>query len=296
MENPRVSRLGMADGLELHVEDWFLAPGTPRRGSLMLVHGLGEHIGRYGHVARSLLADGIEVRGFDQRGFGRSPGGRGVIPHPDALLDDARLVFEAWQRDRGDLPFLLGHSMGGAIAARAVSGGWIRPRGLALSSPAIAGRVSGLQRLALAIGTRFTPDRPVPSGLKASHVSRDPAVVADYRADPLNHGFVTPRLARFVLDAGPASIAAAPAVQVPTLVLVAGADRIVDPAGALAFHDRIPAQLRTLHAYPGLFHEIFNELPADRARVLADLGAWLRETAGGDPVTIDPAQTGPASI
>ena len=268
-----------ADGLALHAEDWLLPAGIARRGSALIVHGLGEHIGRYAHVAESLLSIGIEVRGYDQRGFGQSPGARGMIPHEDALLDDARLVYDDWRRDRPVDPFLIGHSMGGAVAARAASGGWIRPRGLVLSSPAIAGRMSGLQKLALQVGRRLSPNRAVPSGLKADYVSRDPAVVADYRSDPLNHGLITPRLAQFIVSAGPKSIAAAADLHVPTLVLVASADRLIDVASARLFHERLPAGVGTLHVYDGLFHELFNELPADRSRVLADLNAWLVKTA-----------------
>ena len=186
---PDARTLAMADGLALHVEDWALPPGKPRRACALLVHGLGEHIGRYRHVIHSLLTVGIEVRGYDQRGFGRSPGARGVIAHDDVLLDDARVVFDAWRRDRGEQPFLIGHSMGGAVAARAVTGGWIAPRGLVLSSPAIAGRLSGLQKFALRVGRRLSPDRPVPSGLKAAHVSRDAGVVDDYRKDPVSRAY-----------------------------------------------------------------------------------------------------------
>jgi len=272
---PRVRALAMADGVRLHMEDWVLPAGVARRGCALLVHGLGEHIGRYRHVIGYLLSVGIEVRGFDQRGFGQSPGPRSGIPYDDALLDDARLVYDDWCSDRGDLAFLIGHSMGGAVAGRAATGGWIRPRGLVLSSPAIGTLRSGLQKLALKIGRRLSPNRAVPSGLKADFVSRDPEVVAAYRSDPLNHGLITPRLAGFIVDAGPRIIAAAPDVRFPTLVLIATADRLVDIAGARLFHDRLPQALRTLHVYDGFYHEIFNELPAERARVLGDLQAWL---------------------
>jgi alpha-beta hydrolase superfamily lysophospholipase len=272
---PQVRTLAMNDGVELHVEDWLLTAQTPRRGCVLIVHGLGEHIGRYPHVARALLAAGIEVRGYDQRGFGRSPGTRGAIPRDDALLDDARTVFDHWRQDRGDQPFLFGHSMGGAVAARAVVDGVIAPRGLVLSSPAIAGRLSRLQRVALRVGRRLSPDRAVPSGLKAAYVSRDPAVVADYRGDPLNHGLITPRLAQFVVDAGARALAGAAGLQVPTLVMIGSEDRLVDVASARQFHERLPAVLRTLRVYEGCYHELFNELAAERARALSDLANWF---------------------
>ena len=279
-----VRTLAMKDGTPLHLEDWVLPAQAACRGSALIVHGLGEHIGRYAHVVSALLATGIEVRGYDQRGFGRSPGGRGVIPGPDALLDDARIVFDDWHRDRGDAPFLIGHSMGGAVAARAVTGGWIAPRGLVLSSPAIAGRLSSLQKFALGVGRRLSPDRPVPSGLKSQYVSRDAAVVDDYRRDALNHGLITPRLAQFIVDAGTQALAGAGRVHVPTLVMIGSGDRLVDVASARLFHDRLPAALRTLHVYDGFYHELFNEPAADRARALSDLVRWLAAVADGSPV------------
>lgn len=272
---PREHTLAMADEVELHVEDWLLPPGRARRGGLLLVHGLGEHIGRYRHVIRALLSVGIEVRGYDQRGFGRSPGPRGAIARDDALLDDLKLVYDDWCTDRGEQSFLLGHSMGGAVAGLAATGGWISPRALVLSSPALATRRSRLQDLALRIGRRLSPDRAVPSGLKADFVSRDPAVVAAYRRDPLNHGLITPRLAGFIVEAGPRVIAAAPKVGFPVLVLVATRDRLVDVAGARQFHDRLPPGLGTLRVYEGFYHEVFNEPDEDQARVLDDLETWL---------------------
>jgi alpha-beta hydrolase superfamily lysophospholipase len=281
--NPTVRTLAMKDGAALHLEDWLLPPQAACRGSALIVHGLGEHIGRYAHVASALLAIGIEVRGYDQRGFGRSPGARGVIPDADALLDDARLVFDDWHRSRGDRPFLIGHSMGGAVAARAVTGAWIAPRGLVLSSPAIAGRLSGLQKFALRVGRRLSPDRPVPSGLKSQYVSRDPAVVEHYRRDPLNHGLITPRLAQFIVDSGTQALAGAADVKVPTLVMIGTDDRLVDVASARLFHDRLPAALRTLRAYDGFYHELFNEPAADRARALSDLVQWLAMVADASP-------------
>ena len=286
---PRVRTLAMADGTALHEEDWLLPPGLPRRGCLLLVHGLGEHIGRYRHVIRAMLSIGIEVRGYDQRGFGQSPGPRGRLPGDGVLLDDARLVYEDWCADRGERAFLLGHSMGGAVAGRAATGGWIRPRGLVLSAPALATVRSRLQNLALRIGRRLSPDRAVPSGLKADFVSRDPAVVAAYRSDPLNHGLITPRLAGFIVDAGPAVIAAAPDITFPTLVLIGTADRLVDVRGARLFHDRLPPGLRTLHVYEGFYHELFNEPLGDQARVLVDLQGWLIQVS--DAAAPPPAGT-----
>ncbi|MGE0800793.1 MAG: lysophospholipase [Lautropia sp.] len=275
----RSLHLTMPDGVDLHVEDWLIAEGERARGAVLVVHGLGEHFGRYAHVARALNALGFEVRGYDQRGFGRSGGARGAIPGADALVDDARSVFDDWARRCGCRPFLLGHSMGGAVAARAATGGWIAPRGLVLASPALGGRISAFGRLRIALGRRLLPDRAVASGIDPDHVSRDRAVVADYRRDPLNHGLISPRLAGFIVDAGPASIAAAAKLAVPVLLLLAGDDRLVDNEAARRFGRVLPPGRLTEHVYPGCYHELFNAPAAQRERVLADLEVWLLRIA-----------------
>ncbi|MGZ8377018.1 MAG: alpha/beta fold hydrolase [Gemmatirosa sp.] len=270
-----------ADGTRLVQRTWPAAAGVPAAGALLLVHGLGEHARRYDHVARAIAALGIEVRSYDQRGFGRSHGPRATLPHADALLDDAALLFTRLadeRRARGDdrPPLILGHSMGGCVVARAVTGGWIRPRGMVLSSPALIPRVSRLDGLAARLGNRFTPNLRVPNRLPMGHVSHDPDVVAAIAADAEMHDRVTPRLVTFMLTAGRRAIEDAARCEVPTLLQIAGSDRFVDPEGAVRFHARLPAGVGTLRRYDALYHEIYNERPADRATVLDDLVAWLR--------------------
>jgi alpha-beta hydrolase superfamily lysophospholipase len=265
-----------ADGVELFVRDW---PAVPRRGSALIVHGLGEHSGRYGHVAVALNEIGVSVRGYDQRGFGRSGGPRATIPYANALLDDAKLVFDQFAGEAAAAgkppPFLIGHSMGGAIAARAVTGGWIKPRGLVLSSPALQTGLKGLPLLGVRLGALLVPNLIRPHGLPLDKISHDPAAVADAKADPLNHDQATPRLIAFIVDAGEKSRAAAGTLAVPTLLLVAGDDRLVDARGSRAFADAAPASRVTLHWYDGLYHEVFNEREPDRGKVLGDLKAWF---------------------
>jgi alpha-beta hydrolase superfamily lysophospholipase len=270
-----------ADGTRLVTRRWPAAPGTPDAGALLLVHGLGEHARRYDHVAAAITALGIEVLSYDQRGFGGSAGPRATIPHPNALLDDAALLFARLaeeRRARGDdrPPFVLGHSMGGCVVARAVTGGWIGPRGMVLSSPALLPRVSRLDRWAAAIGSRLAPDLRVPNRLPMALVSHDPEVVAAVARDPDMHDRVTPRLVTFMLTAGRQAIEDAARCRVPTLLQVAGTDHFVDPDGAARFHARLPAGVGTLRRYDPLYHEIYNERAADRAAVLDDLTTWLR--------------------
>jgi len=264
----------------LHLRRW-LAHGAAR-GTVHLVHGLGEHIGRYELVARALSAAGWDVAGHDHRGHGRSDGPRGTLgaaPGSDSLLVDLALVFD---HHRGSgMQVLLGHSMGGLIAARLVADAsatsratWSRDvDALVLSSPALDAGLSAPQRLLLSALWKLAPELRVGNGLKAEWVSRDPAVVADYRADPLNHDRVTPRLVRFIADAGELVRQRAAAWQVPTLLLWAGADRCVAPAGSRAFAADAPRARVDSHEYAGLYHELFNE--PEKAQVIARVITWL---------------------
>lgn len=266
------------DGLQLHHQHW---PATaPARGQVLIVHGLGEHIQRYAHVAAALNAQGWDVHGWDHRGHGRSEGKRGDIPDHDALLRDTASVIDAVRQPGGRF-ILLGHSMGGAIAARfaaealsAHPAAWSRPLdGLVLSSPALDAGLSGFQKLLLAVAGALAPGLAVGNGLKPEWVCRDAAVVRAYTSDPLVHDRITARLTRFIVDAGAEAIAAAPRWKLRTLLMWAGADRCVAPRGSEAFAAAAPANVVATKPWPGFAHEIFNE--PEKAEVLAVLTGWL---------------------
>ncbi len=280
MATSTVDALQLPDGTTIFLREWPVPAGVEQRGAVLLVHGLGEHSGRYAHVGEHLAALGLHVRGYDHRGHGESGGPRGGVPHPDALLDDVRAVFDDLAtRDAGDgaAPFLLGHSLGGAVAARAATGGWVAPRGLILSSPALRVSPAPVERGLLAVARRAAPDRAFPNRLPADKLSHDPREVAAYRADGLVHDRITPRLYDFLAAAGAAARRDAPRFTVPTLLLVAGADALVDARGAREFSAALPEGVGTMRWYDGLYHELFNEREPDRAGVLGDLTAWLEE-------------------
>ena len=268
------------DGLQLHTRHWPAAGA--QRGQLLIVHGLGEHIERYAHVAIALNAAGWDVHGWDHRGHGRSQGRRGDIPDRDALLRDTARVIDSVRRPGG--PFvLLGHSLGGVIAARFAAealstrpAAWSRPLdGLVLSSPALDPGLSGLQKLALALAEKLAPGLAVGNGLKPAWISRDPAVVNAYATDPLVHDRITARTTRFIVDAGARVIGDAPRWRLRTLLMWAGADRCVAPRGSEAFAAATPANVVATQPWPGLFHEIFNE--PEKAQVLGVLSDWLNQ-------------------
>ncbi len=268
------------DGLRLHLRRWPVPVAENARGTVQIVHGLGEHIGRYEWLASKLNAAGWHVAGHDQRGHGRSDGKRGCIASRHSLLADVTVVMDH-VRGRGPL-VLLGHSMGGAVAARFVAESlsrsaarWARDvDGLVLSSPALDPGLGRLQKFALGALSPLWPNLGLGNGLHAEWVSRDPAVVEAYRRDPLNHDRISPRLGRFIVDAGVLVASRAAQWRVPTLLMWAGADRCVAPAGSAAFAAAAPAEVVTAEPWPGLSHEIFNE--PEREQVLTRLLAWLQ--------------------
>ncbi|MBI2769139.1 MAG: lysophospholipase [Burkholderiales bacterium] len=270
-----LSTFTAADGDNIAVQDWPLAEGVELRGVVVVVHGLGEHAGRYDLVARRLNSWGFAVRGFDQYGHGESGGVRGALPNDTRLLDDLADVVDSTRvRMAEGLPLiLLGHSMGGLVVARFISQGKRDVDGVVLSSPALDAGLNGFQKMLLATLPRFLPNLPVGNGVDADYISHDPRVVAAYRKDPLVHDRITPRLAKFIADTGPLCVESAPQWKLPTLLMYAGDDRLVNPAGSRAFAAAAPADVVTSRCFEGLYHEIFNESEAEP--VFAALKSWM---------------------
>lgn len=263
----------MADGQLLRRRSWPL-PDAQR--AVLIVHGLGEHSGRYLHVAAWFRARGFDVRSYDQRGHGLTLGPRGALRKHDDLLSDLVAVYTEYACGQSHPPLLLGHSMGGLVAARAVLDGRINPPALLLTSPALRSWASArLRKLAHTL-TAVLPNLPLGNGLKTGDLSHDSSVVTAYRNDKLCFRRVTPRLADFIFRAGDACVADAWTLPVPTLLLVAGADKLVDSAGSTDFAAAAWAtgRLTTRH-FAGLYHELMNEeLPA-RTQVMKQMGDWL---------------------
>ncbi|SPA23866.1 alpha/beta hydrolase [Cupriavidus taiwanensis] len=275
---PVQSRQRMRDGTELLLRTWQPDPArfAEPLGSVLLVHGLAEHAGRYQHVADLLCGLGLRVRAFDLRGHGASGGARMVADHPDAYLNDLAEIYDAAVPGWHELPILLGHSMGGLIAARFATAR-VRPvRALVLSSPALALRLSrpalALHRVLLTLAPRLR----VPNPIDARHLSHDPAVVAAYRADPLVQTTITAGVLEGFIRGMAQAQADAALLEAPMLMLVGGADRVVDPAGSRAFFDSAPPDLREQVWFDQGYHEIFNEAQPLRGEVFAALTGWLQ--------------------
>ena len=244
---------------------------------VLIVHGLGEHAWRYDPLARRLNEWGFCVRAYDQRGHGDSGGARGVIPREDALLDDLAEVLDDTRHHIAQpwsCPLiLLGHSMGGLVAASFVQRRMAPVDALVLSSPALQAGIGALQKKLIGLLVRVAPNLALGNGLDANKISHDPAVVQAYQSDRLVHDRISARLASFIDESGAQVLAAAPGWSVPTLLLYAGEDKLVQPEGSAAFAKAAPRAVVSSQRFEGLYHEIFNE--DDPSEVFATLRRWL---------------------
>jgi alpha-beta hydrolase superfamily lysophospholipase len=265
--------LKAADGTTIFITDWRPEPNEATRGGIVVMHGLGEHCGRYQHVARFFNDLGLTVRVYDHRGHGRSGGSRGDVPNEDCLLQDAKMVFDDFAQQIGGTPFLLGHSMGGLVAARFAAESRSPLRGLILSSPALTLALTSGQKMLFKILSAVAPGLGLANGLEQRFLSHDQKVVDAYAKDPLVHAKISARLLNFMLKSIEIAHAKAPQLTVPTLMVVAGDDHIVDSSGSQAFYSRLAGGVGTIHVYPQHYHEIFNEI--DAKDVFDDIRNWV---------------------
>lgn len=252
-------------------------PDGPPTGILLLAHGLGEHARRYDHVIERLVGLGLVVYAPDHRGHGRSGGKRIELHDWSEFIDDLhQLSAVATAENPGLDRFLLGHSMGGAIALSYALDHQDELSGLILSAPAVD-VVGGKPKVVVEIGKilgRFAPGIPVET-LDAKSVSRDPAVVAAYESDPLvHHGKVKAGIARGMILAAESFPARLPSLTLPVLLLHGTDDHLAAISGSRMIAAHAGSKDLTLKTYDGLFHEVFNE--PEQEKVLDDLVDWLR--------------------
>lgn len=252
-------------GIEL-VRDW--APVGEHRATVVLVHGLAEHSGRYERTGDLLAGSGFHVRGFDLIGAGASGGPRWDIDDWSRYHDQIQAHVE-WAAEQGKPVVLLGHSLGGNLVVGYVSDGRPQPDLLICSAPAFSGGAAW-QRALAPVSAKLLPKLSVPSSLKPEQLSRDPAVGEAYMADPLVHRSATGRFGAAFFAAMTEINEAASDIAVPTLILHGGSDTLVPPQST-AFLADLPGFERRL--YPQLRHELFNE--PEGPDIVAEVVEWI---------------------
>lgn len=261
------------DGLKLFYRHW--EPDEPR-GSVVLVHGVNEHSGRYLHVAEFFARHGLAVHAIDQRGFGQSEGTRCYIDRFEDYVKDLRLVVE--MASINGKPLMVGHSMGGLVAYRY---GLTHPetlKALVLSSPwfGLKAKVNPLQKAVAPLLAFLAPRLQLPVAFSPEVVCRDPEVVKRYCEDPLICKNATPR---WFIECSQAVMAChqglTQGMKLPVLFLQAGDDHIVDPDATRAVWEQVPHPRKHFKLYPDMYHEIFND--PRQEEVFQDILTWLRE-------------------
>lgn len=271
----KLSHFTTPDGLRLFYQTW--APDSPK-AVLVVVHGLGDHSGRYGPFIRYFVERGFAVALYDQRGHGRS---EGVRAHADQFQDFLQDLAQFVQLTKDRFPklpmFLVGHSFGGQVALNFVVRYAKGLRGIVLSSPNV------MLKLPVPNWKKKLADWAQNSmrRMKLSHhidskmLSHDPEVVAAYDNDPLVFTHVTARLGAIIMHNLDIIMALASRIHLPALFLQSGSDEICNPDGTKAFFQRVPIAKKKLKVYDGMYHELFNE--TDRDQVFADTETWLNE-------------------
>jgi alpha-beta hydrolase superfamily lysophospholipase len=271
----------LADGTRMFACEWQPEQRSAIRGFVGLVHGMGEHSGRYDHVARMLTEEGYVVWAFDQYGHGRTAGKRGHVPkYEDLLTGPERLLDEARNRYPEVPVFLYGHSMGGnvtlnyllrrrpAVAGAVVTGPWLK---LAFDPPPVSVIVG---RMLEKVYPHFSNHRP----LVVERLTSDPEIARRISEDQLGHGHITAGFFFGVQRAGLWALRHADLLRTPLLLMHGGNDKVTSTAASRAFAEQA-GPLCTFMEWPGYLHELHNE--SGREAVFSVLRDWLSSRVDG---------------
>ncbi len=241
----------------------------PAKAAMLIVHGIGEHSGRYLHVGDYLSGRGVDVASFDNRGFGQSGGRRAHVDNFDSYLDD--IEDRLSERAEVGVPVvLMGHSLGGLMVAAYLVSDRPKPDLAVLSSPALGAEVPRWQRVAAPVLGRLAPKVFIGSKLEGGILSRDPAVDDAYQSDPLVIAGATAGMGHQVFSAMATTSANLDRIDLPTYVLHGDADALVPQQVSLPLKEKSNV---TYRSWPGLRHECLNE--PEKLDVLSELADWL---------------------
>jgi alpha-beta hydrolase superfamily lysophospholipase len=270
----REGYLATPDGADLYTQAWL--PDDSPQAVMLIVHGLGEHSGRYGNYVDYFVPRGYALYGFDTRGHGRTSGARGYVERFDRFVEDVDRLAAAARSDWPGTPlFVLGHSLGSLMALSYARQHPDRLTGLIVTGTALKDALDmpAWKRNLATVLNRVTPSLKINNGVSLSGLSHDPAVAAAFEVDPLTHTWGTPRLDAEAKVVRAQIMQGAATWRVPTLMLHGAADPICLAEGARQFASQTPAGVVEYNEYPGLYHEIHNE--PEREQVFGDLEAWL---------------------
>lgn len=269
------------DGHRLHARLWTV---EQPRGVVVIAHGFGEHGGWYDHVARAIgPACDLNFVAPDLRGHGLSEGKRGVVKRFDELTGDLIAAFDWAGHEYQGLPrWVLGHSNGGQVALRAAFDPKAGPQfaGLILSNPSIRVAVHIPEytlRLAKLL-LWFAPGVTLKAPMDVAKLTRDPAMQQRRRDDPLGHNRISAPLFFGMVEGGSMITRRAGEIHMPLLLILGGADPIIDPLWSREVFDRFGSEDKTLLLYPNMLHEPFNEV--GREKVLSDVIGWVNVHIG----------------
>lgn len=259
-----------------HPHRWDPPVGAPLRPcGIYLLHGAGEHAARYERLATRLASRGWRVGAHDHIGHGRSQGQRGLV-HPQTVLSTvAADHIDAFATDSGGNPVLFGHSLGGVLATQLVIEHKLPVMGLMLSAPAFVPLMRPVDHVKLRLLSTFAPKLSLNLGYDPSHLTQDAAEQQAALADSLIHGYKSATLVNWLLRTGQRMIDQAGMLQVDTLLMIAGADQVADSSKTRLFASKVAPQYLTVHDYEDGFHELLNEAPERRDRMMSDMERWL---------------------
>ena len=261
------------DGLQLFGQNW--QPENHPKAVICLVHGMGEHSGRYVHVADALTQVGYALFTFDLRGHGKSSGLRGHTPSYEALMQDISSLLEVANKQFPQLPsFIYGHSLGGNLVLNYILRRQPQLKGVIVTGPLLrlAFEPPAFKVTLGKVMNKIWPSFSQSSGLDTKALSHDSEVVHAYENDPLVHDHVSARMFIGIYQAGQWALEHASEFSLPLLLMHGGADKITSIKASSEFARKITKNC-TLKIWDGLYHEIHNE--PEKEEVFKFLIDWL---------------------
>jgi len=242
---------------------------------IYLLHGTGEHAGRYHRLASTLSDAGWQVGAHDHPGHGKSEGKRGLIYPAGSLAVQAAIQIQAFACETGAPPIVFGHSLGGVLATELVLDYHLPIAGLILSAPAYAPYIGKLNKLKLKLLSATAPELCLDLGYDPARLTHDADERKAASRDELIHGYKSATFVNWLMTTGQRALHNAEQLTVDTLMLIAGADPVVDSVKTRQFvRDAVNADI-TVYDYEGYFHELLNEKPVWRDQVTLDILQWL---------------------